>query len=51
MKYYLVALLDKESGKIIENSTRNLIKKIKPKKKKTNLYELEIDFMEGFKNN
>lgn len=45
MKYYLVALLDKESGKIIENSTRNLIKKIKPKKK-TSFYGVVMEAVE-----
>lgn len=45
MKYYLVAILDKESGKIIENSTRNLIKKIKPKKK-TSFYGVVLDAVE-----
>ena len=45
MKYYLVALLDKESGKAIENSTRNLIKKIKPKKK-TAFYGVVLETIE-----
>jgi hypothetical protein len=45
MKYYLVALLDKESGKIIESSTRNLIKKIKPKKK-TSFYGVVLEAIE-----
>jgi hypothetical protein len=45
MKYYLVALLDKESGKTIENSTRNLIKKIKPKKK-TSFYGIVLETIE-----
>jgi len=45
MKYYLVALLDKESGKIIESSTRNLIKKIKPKKK-TSFYGVVLETIE-----
>ena len=45
MKYYLVALLDKESGKVIESSTRNLIKKIKPKKK-TSFYGVVLETIE-----
>lgn len=45
MKYYLVALLDKESGKAIENSTRHLIKKIKPKKK-TAFYGIVLETIE-----
>ncbi len=45
MKYYLVALLDKESGKNIENSTRNLVKKIKPKKK-TSFYGIVLETIE-----
>ncbi|NLB20931.1 MAG: hypothetical protein GX829_08970 [Clostridium sp.] len=45
MKYYLVALLDKDSGKTIENSTRNLIKRIKPKKK-TSFYGVVLETIE-----
>jgi hypothetical protein len=45
MKYYLVALLDKDSGKAIENSTRNLIKKIKPKKK-TSFFGVVLEVIE-----
>ncbi|HCW73726.1 MAG TPA: hypothetical protein DHM90_07960 [Clostridiaceae bacterium] len=45
MKYYLVALLDKDSGKTIENSTRGLIKKIKPKKK-TSFYGIVLETIE-----
>lgn len=45
MKYYLVALLDKDSGKTIENTTRNLVKKIKPKKK-TSFYGVVLESIE-----
>jgi len=45
MKYYLVALLDKESGKAIENATRGLVKKIKPKKK-TAFYGVILETIE-----
>lgn len=45
MKYYLVALLDKDSGKTIENSTRNLVKRIKPKKR-TSFYGVVLETIE-----
>lgn len=45
MKYYLVALLDKNSGKIIENATRNLVKKLRPQKR-TSFYGIIMEVIE-----
>jgi len=45
MKYYLVALLDRNSGKIIENATRNLVKKLRPQKK-TSYYGVIMEVIE-----
>lgn len=45
MKYYLVALLDRNSGKLVDNATRGLVKKIKPKRR-TSFYGVVVEIIE-----